>query len=286
MAYNCENDHVMSYAIPTVSSVTVTSATPQLVAGTTTTLNTSVPVVVTDPSAGANPVTVTGSGTLAVGTQSAQVVISGTSNIQIGIAKDSSGNPLSMGGSVIQATDASLGDKTVNLIGANIGGAKVSGSVNLSSSGGVGTIADNAPPGTFSGTPDTYIHTGAGNDEIQGSDGIDFIRAGAGNDVINAGDGNDIVRPGAGNDEITLGLGNDIVYLTVDQIQGTSTKTISDFNTQGTDKIQIANNLKNLVSISGKGTKEIIITLSGAQTGTTKIVSNGKVITDDDIKFI
>ena len=104
--------------------------------------------------------------------------------------------------------------------------------------------------------------------------------------MINAGDGNDIVRPGAGNDDITLGLGNDIVYLTIDQIQGTSTKTISDFNTQGTDKIQIANNLKNLVSISGKGTKEIIITLSGAQTGTTKIISDGKIITDDDIKFI
>ena len=276
----------MSYAIPTVPSVTVTSATPQLVAGTTTNLNTSVPVVVTDPSAGANPVTVTGSGTLAIGTQSAQVVISGSSNIEIGIAKGSSGNPLSMGGSVIQATDTSTGDKTVNLIGANIGGAKVSGSVNLSNSGGVGTIASNAPPGTFSGTPDTYIHTGAGNDEIQGSDGIDFIRAGAGNDVINAGDGNDIVRPGAGNDQITLGLGNDIVYLTVDQIQGTSTKTISDFNTQGTDKIQIAKNLEKLVTISGKGTKEIIITLSGAQTGTTKIISEGKIIGNDDIQFI
>lgn len=276
----------MSYAIPTVAQVTITASTPQLVAGTTTTLDTSVPVVVTDPSAGANPVTVTGSGILAVGTQSAQVVISGTSNIQIGIAKDSTGNPLSMGGVVIQATDSSLGDKIVNLIGANIGGAKVSGSVNLSTSGGVGTIAGNAPPGTFSGTPDTYIHTGAGNDDIQGSDGIDFIRAGAGNDVINAGDGNDIVRPGAGNDEITLGLGNDVVYLTVDQIQGTSTKTISDFNTKGTDKIQIANNLKDLISISGKGTKEIIITLSGAQTGTTKIISNGKIITDDDIQFI
>jgi hypothetical protein len=26
--------------------------------------------------------------------------------------------------------------------------------------------------------------------------------------------------------------------------------------------------------------------LSGAQTGTTKIISNGKIIVDDDIKFI
>jgi hypothetical protein len=26
--------------------------------------------------------------------------------------------------------------------------------------------------------------------------------------------------------------------------------------------------------------------LSGAQTGTTKIISNGKIIADDDIKFI
>jgi len=243
-------------------------------------------VVVTDAAAASSPVVVTGDGTLAVGTQKAQVVLD-TGNINIGIARDANGNPLGMGGAVIQAQDDSTGSKVVNLVGANIGGAKVSGNVSLAGTGGgVGTIADNAPPGTFSGTPDTYIHTGAGNDEIQGSSGIDFIRAGAGNDVINAGAGNDIVRTGTGNDQVTLGQGNDIVYLTVDQLQGAFTKTISDFRTSGSDKIQIAKNLQGLVTITGKGTKQIVITLSGAQSGTTTIVSQGEVFRDEDIQFI
>ena len=276
----------MSFAIPTVAPVTVTSNTVQPVAGATVQINTATPVVVTDSGAASTPVVVTGDGTLAVGTQKAQVVLD-NGNINIGIARDANGNPLGMGGSVIQAQDDSTGSKVVNLDGANIGGAKVSGNVNLAGTGGgVGTIADNAPPGTFSGTPDTYIHTGAGNDEIQGSSGIDFIRAGAGNDVINAGAGNDIVRTGTGTDQVTLGQGNDVVYMTVDQLQGTFTKTISDFRTSGSDKIQIAKNLQGLVTITGKGTKQIVITLSGAQAGTTTIVSQGEVFRDEDIQFI
>jgi Ca2+-binding RTX toxin-like protein len=276
----------VSFAIPTVSPITVTGATIEPVAGSITTLNSSTPVVITDPAATNAPVVITGTGTMAVGTQQAQVVIQGDSNINVGIARDSSGNPLGMGGAVIQATDTSGGSKIVNLDGANIGGAKVSGNVDLSAMGGAGTIADNAPPGTFNGTPDTYIHTGAGNDQIQGSSGIDFIRAGAGNDTINAGAGDDIVRPGAGTDLITLGQGNDVVYLTVDQLQGTSTNTISDFKVNGADKIQIASDLRGLVSISGQGTQQIVISLSGAQTGTTTIVSQGQTINDDDIEFV
>lgn len=276
----------MSFAIPTVAPITVTSSTVEPTAGSTTTLNTSVPVVVTDPGSAGTPLTIIGSGTMALGTQSAQVVLEGDGNINIGIARDGNGNPLGMGGAVIQATDNKGGSMVVNLDGANIGGAKVSGNVDLGSLGGVGTTASNAPPGTFSGTPDTYIHTGAGNDEIQGSAGIDFIRAGAGNDTINAGAGNDIVRPGAGNDFITLGKGNDVVYLTVDQLQGVSTNTISDFKVEGADKIQIAKNLQGLVSISGKGTQQIVISLSGAQEGTTTILSQGQAINDDDIQFV
>jgi len=94
------------------------------------------------------------------------------------------------------------------------------------------------------------------------------------------------VRPGAGNDVIRLGPGNDVVYLTVDQLQGTQAKVINDFSTNGADKIQIAKNLQGLVSITGQGTKQIVITLSGAQTGTTTITSNGQVIKPDDIQFV
>lgn len=275
----------MSFAIPTVSPITVTTTTVEPPAGTTTTLGT-VPVVITDPNAASTPATVTGSGTFAVGTQNAQVSLQGDGNINVGIALDANGNPLGMGGVVIQAADNKGGSTVVNLDGANIGGAKVNGEVDLAGMGGSGSIASNAPPGTFSGTPDTYIHTGAGNDEIQGSAGIDFIRAGAGDDVINAGAGNDIVRPGAGSDLITLGQGNDVVYLTVDQLQGVSTNTISDFKVQGADKIQIDKDLQGLVSISGKGTNQIVINLSGSQTGTTTIVSQGQAINDDDIQFV
>lgn len=276
----------MSFAIPTVSPIAVTSSTVEPVAGSTTTLTTATPIVVTDPNAATTPVVVTGSGTMAVGTQQAQVFLQGDGAINVGIARDASGNPLGMGGAVIQAADTSGGSKIVNLDGANIGGAKVNGDIDLGALGGVGTIADNAPPGTFNGTPDTYIHTGSGNDQIQGSAGIDFIRAGAGSDTINAGAGDDIVRPGAGNDFITLGQGNDVVYLTVDQLQGDSTNTISDFKVNGADKIQIAGDLRGLVSISGQGTNQIVISLSGAQTGTTTIVSQGQTINDDDIEFV
>ena len=94
------------------------------------------------------------------------------------------------------------------------------------------------------------------------------------------------VRTGSGNDAGTLGAGDDIVYFTVDQLQGDQTKTINDFDASGNDKIQIDKDLKDLVSIEGKGTKAIKISLSGAQTGSTNVVSEGETIDDDDIEFV
>lgn len=244
------------------------------------------PVVVAPTAGSTNPVIV------AVATPGAQAVIdagAGSPRIEIGIGLVN-GGPQNLSGSVVQASDRTTANMVVNYQGAVISGTgsqKVNGNINLGGArGGVGTIADNAPPGTFSGTPDTYIQTGAGNDQIEGSQGIDFIRAGAGNDTIDAGAGNDIIRPGAGNDEMRLGPGNDVVYLTVDQLQGTQTKVINDFNTSGADKIQIAKNLQFLVGITGQGTKSIVITLSGAQKGTTTINSNGQVINASDIQFV
>lgn len=260
-----------------VTSGTVALTNPNL---------TTVPVVVRPTAGSTNPVIV------AVATPGAQAVIdagTGSPRIEIGVGLVN-GGVQNLSGSVVQASDRTVANMVVNYQGAVISGTgsqKVNGNIDLGGArGGFGTIADNAPPGTFSGTPDTYIQTGAGNDQINGTVGIDFIRAGAGNDTIDAGAGNDIVRPGAGNDQIRLGPGNDVVYLTVDQLQGTQAKVINDFGTDGADKIQIAKNLQGLVSITGQGTKQIVITLSGAQTGTTTITSNGQVINPDDIQFV
>lgn len=275
-------------------------------------------VGITSPSTTSTPVTITG-GTevaptkLVIGTQSAQVILqSGVT--RIGIAVDSAGKPLSMAGAVIQAQDSSTGGKVVNLEGANVNsGAIVDGGIDLGAQGrgGSGTIASNAPAGTFlpsaqaliaavfptsnqdillaGNPPATYIHTGAGNDQIEGSEGIDFIRAGAGNDIINSGGGNDIVRGGSGSDNITLGTGNDVLYYTVDQIQGTSTDTISDFNAvgSGADLIQIKKDLQSFIRIDGIGTSQIVLNYAQAGlTGTTTIINQAGIIKTTDIQFV
>ena len=275
-------------------------------------------VGITSPSTTSTPVIITGGTELAptklvIGTQSAQVILeSGVT--RIGIAVDSAGNRLSMAGAVIQAQDSSTGGKVVNLEGANVNsGAIVDGGIDLATNGrgGSGTIASNAPAGTFlpsaqaliaavfpiinqdillaGNPPATYIHTGAGNDQIEGSEGIDFIRAGAGNDIINSGGGNDIVRSGSGSDNITLGTGNDVLYYTVDQIQGISTDTISDFNAAGAgaDLIQIKKDLQNFIRIDGIGTSQIVLNYAQAGlTGTTTIINQAGIIRTTDIQFV
>ena len=299
-------------------------------------------VGITSPTTTSNPVVITGGTTaipttLVIGTQSAQVVLA-SGVTEIGIALDSSGNRLSMAGAVIQATDTSTGGKIVNLQGANVGGATVNGNINLAANGmgGSGTIADNAPLGTF-GTPAkinfpigaftaeaslqnkgeqlpstqaliaaafpeiaedillagdppaTYVHTGAGNDQIEGTEGADFIRAGAGADIINSGSGNDIIRSGSGSDNISLGAGNDILYYTADQIQGISTDTLTDFNGAGlgTDLIQIKKDLQSFISIAGIGTSQIVLSYAqGGLSGTTTIVTQAGAIKAADIQFV
>ena len=62
--------------------------------------------------------------------------------------------------------------------------------------------------------------------------------------------------------------------------------TVTDFDANGNDKIQIDSNLEGLVSITGQGTNKITISLSGAQTGTTTVESGGQTIDDDDIEFV
>ena len=259
--------------------------------GTTTSVTSGETVAVTDSS---SPVILeapaTGTFEVTSATQGADVIIegTGTAGVVIGTAVDADGNPLSSSGTAYQVGDDYQGSATVNLNGAITGGANVDTSTEAT---GGGTIASNLPGSdsnafATAANIDYYVNTGAANDQVQGSAGNDFIRLGAGDDAFNAGAGDDVVRMGTGNDAGTLGAGNDIVYLTVDQLQGTNAKAITDFDANGDDKIQIDADLEDLVDIEGVGTNAIKITLSGAQTGTTSIVSEGESIDEDDIEFV
>ena len=260
-------------------------------AGTTTSVSTGETVAVTDSSA---PVVIeapaTGVFEASSATQGADIVIegTGTAGVVIGTAVDADGNKLSSSGTSYQIADDYQGGAVVNLNGAITGGDNVDTSTDAT---GGGTIASNLPgsDGNAFATAaniDYYVNTGAANDQVEGSAGNDFIRLGAGDDAFNAGAGDDIVRMGTGNDAGTLGAGDDIVYLTVDQLQGVNAKAITDFDANGNDKIQIDADLEDLVEIEGVGTNGIVITLSGAQTGETVIVSEGESIDEDDIEFV
>ena len=283
----------MSTVIQAVTPASTATAIKP-VAGTTNVVASGETVAVTDSSAGAAaPVTVqlpeTGTVEVAAATSNANIVIdgAGTAAIAIGTAVDGAGNALSGSGAAFQIDESYQGTAVVNLQGAIVDGTKVDTSINT----GTGSIADNLPgsdSNAFATAADIdfYINTGAANDQVEGSAGNDFIRLGAGNDNFNSGEGNDIVRVGIGNDAGTLGAGNDILYLTVDQLQGSNVNTITDFDANGNDKIQIDADLKDLVDIEDVGTQAIKITLSGAQTGVTAIVSEGETIDADDIEYV
>jgi Ca2+-binding RTX toxin-like protein len=214
--------------------------------------------------------------------QGANIVIEGTGTAEVFIGTATiGGNPQTAAGTAYQIADDYQGTATVNLTGSIVGESKVDLTTETPEGS---SIAENAPTGT--NDLDFYVKTGAGNDQVQGTDGVDFIRLGAGNDSFNAGAGDDIVRVGIGNDSGTLGAGDDILYLTVDQLQGDNVNTITDFDANGNDKIQLDANLEDLVVIDGIGNSAITITLTGAQTGTTAVVSQGQSIDADDIEFV
>ena len=220
---------------------------------------------------------------VASGTVGANVIISGSGTADVVIGTGTSGGVAeSAAGSTFQVDDSYQGSVVVNLNGAITSGGSVD---TTTETPGGGTIADNL--GTVpTGGIDFYINTGSANDQVEGSAGNDFIRLGAGDDAFNAGAGDDIVRVGTGNDIGTLGDGNDILYLTVDQLQDISTNTLTDFDANGDDKIQIDAALQDLVDIEGLGTKAIVITLSGEQTGKIAVESLGESIDRDDIEFV
>lgn len=286
----------MSVTVNAVAPLSIDTAVLP-VGGSTSSLNSTAPIVVTDPGAtSSNPVNLEiteGSGQfrLAAGTSGVDVRVTAgaganDAEIVIGLADDGAGNTLANGGSSVQVDDDYAGSVTVNYDNAITDGTKVD--LNTAAIGGE-TIGSNAPPVAAGNTPDYYINTGAGDDNIQGSQFNDFIRAGAGSDAINAGAGNDIVRGGADSDEVTLGPGDDIYYFTVDQLIGTSTDTITDFDADGNDQIQIDKTLNDdgRISISGIGTNRIVITLSGSETGKTTVLSgSANTIDNEDIAFV
>ena len=280
----------MSASIQPVAPITVDPATVvSPPAGTTTTAVSGEQIVVTDPnSSGSDPVTITapatGTVSTAAGAVQSNIIVEGdgTAGVTFGTAETAGGGVLDASGSSFQVSDDYQGTVIANLEGAAVDGTN---KVDLTTETPAGnTIADNAPTGATGF--DYYIKTGAGNDQIEGSSGNDFIRAGAGDDDVNASGGNDVVRFGTGNDTGFLGAGDDTVYFTVDQLQGTNAKVIQDFDVNGDDSIEIDADLQDLVSISGQGTTSITITLSGAQTGTTTVLSQGETIDDDDIQFV
>jgi hypothetical protein len=286
----------MSAYIQPVTPISVDSAAQNPVAGKTTPISSGDVIVVTDPTSSASePVTIetpdSGDVEIGVATVDSNIIVkgTGTSAIVIGNVETSTGDPLDAAGSAIQIEDGYKGTVLVNLQSAITAG----GLVDTKTITPEGTsIADNMP-GKDIETNNTanaelafYVKSGAANDNIEGSGGRDFLRLGAGDDRFDAAGGDDIVRLGAGDDEGFLGAGNDIVYLTVDQLQGSSVNILKDFDSIGDDKIQIDATLQPLVAINGVGTNAITITLSGAQTGTTAIVSEGEAFDQDDIQFV
>ena len=276
----------MSFTVPPVTTTDAVQPT----AGSTQKVTDGGTYVVTDPAtSGTAPATLeapaTGSFDLASGAVGSNVVVQGDGNatINIGNATTGGGGQLNASGSSFQVTDEYAAPVNANLSFAIVDGTN---KVDTSSAAvGGGTIASNLPSdGNSDVSIDYYINAGAGNDVAVGSRGNDFLRLGVGDDTFDAADGNDIVRTGAGMTQARWGL-HDTVYFTIDQLQGTQTKTITDFDAKGNDKIQIDADLEDLFQ-SMVRTNSITINLSGSQTGTTTVVSQGETIDDDDIEFV
>ncbi len=222
--------------------------------------------------------------------QSGEDGVAPAAPVTIGNALDANGDIINASGTSFQVADNYQGTVTVNLSDAITDGQSVNldlQTIGDGVPGDSGTIADNLPPGE-NGPFAYYVNTGAADDSVEGSDKADFVRLGVGDDTFKLGAGDDVLRTGPGNDFGSLGEGDDTLYLTVDQLQGDFTKTITDFDELGDDQIliDVADDIADNIEITGLGTNEITITLSGDPSGTTTIKSNGETIDDDDVTFV
>ena len=255
--------------------------------------------VVTDPTSGEIEINGPGGGgefRVASGVNNANVKLDGALGDEIGIttAVDAAGNPLNGSGSAFQVAEDFQGTVIANLEGAITSGASVdletetdavdeAGNPLTIADAAGGTIAEGGLGGDFA----YYVNGGAGNDQIEGSQGADFIRGGAGNDRINAGDGDDLVRVGSGSDSVTLGAGADTVYWTLDQFEGDSVNIITDFNS-GEDKIAIDADILDRIDVEfAEDGQSFTVTLSGNTTGTTTVISQGDAFEfPEDFEFV
>jgi Ca2+-binding RTX toxin-like protein len=85
---------------------------------------------------------------------------------------------------------------------------------------------------------------GGGSDTMFGEDGNDTLNGESGNDFLFGGKGKDILRGSFGNDELTGGAGGDKFGFQVSFSTLAQEDTITDFNRNQGDKIQLGN-LKN-----------------------------------------
>ena len=268
------------------------SAAENPTAGSTSTGNSGDTFVVTD-STSSEATTINapaegGSVVVASGVENANLVLDGTLPTEIGItvALDAAGAPLDSSGSAFQVAEDYEGVVIANLDGAITSGA----TVDLTTETTDGSTVGEAAGGLADGGVAYYVTGGAGSDQLQGSAGDDFIRGGAGNDRINAGDGDDIVRVGSGSDDVTLGAGADVVYWTVDQFEGDSVNTITDF-VSGEDKIAIEADVFSRIDVEfaedGQSFTVTLLNESGEVEGTTEVISEGDAfVFPDDFEIV
>ncbi len=215
------------------------------------------------------------------------LVLSGTATV-VNLSSGAVNASLIGGGSILEATVISgAGSNKLVEMSTDVAynsAVVVNSAATLASGGTVSSAAGGLVPAISGAQVNPgfafYAHTGAGNDQIEGSSVNDFIRGGAGNDTINGFGGNDVIRGGSGSDSIFGGVGNDTLYYTSDQLDG-STDTFSDFVT-GTDKIAVQRTaVASTGNISGLGTTTITFTASG-----TRVVSSNTVINIADIQIV
>jgi len=283
----------MSVIISSVSTLSVLGSSTPIAGGAASPAVAGETFVVTDPTTSTTaasvnipPATNSGTVNLAVGTKGGMLSVTGegTATLNVGGATSAAGGAEDASGAAIGISEDYAGKVIANFTNAFISADNtIDATAKLG--GATTSIGDNAPAGSVAGV-NLYVNTGKGADEIGGSDKSDFVRAGAGNDEVNAGAGNDIVRVGSGSDKATLGKGDDNLYLTVDQLGDGDVNTITDFDSDGDDKMTFNKDMEGRLTITGQGTNTITISLSGDTTATTMITSNGGTIDADDISFV
>ena len=263
----------MSFAVQTVSPVTITSV-PQPPAGSTVTSGT---VAITDPNTASNPVTVGGTATAGLGTTSVTVTLTGTPTITTGV--DANGNPVAIGGAIINGANAS--SVVVDLSGGFGGGV---------------TVPTSSLPPVVQNLGAQYITSSKlsdGDDQFLGSEYNDLVQLSPGDDVVVGGGGDDVVLMAdsikGSKKEITLdgsggnagsGGGDDVILTKGALKKGNAKIMISDFDTKK-DDIVLETKRRN---VKGIGTDTLKISTKDNKTIT--IISDGTKFKRSGIEFI